>query len=258
MKILLVEDEMVLAKNIESFLVSEGYVCELASNFDEAFEKVSIYEYDCVLLDITLPGGSGLQILQELKSERPNTGVIIISAKNSLDDKLEGLDTDADDYLTKPFHLSELNSRIKALIRRRHFEGRNEVVFEEISILPDQQAVFVKKNEIRLTKIEFDLLMFFVANRHRVLSRESIAEHLWDDEADLSDNFDFLYSHIKNLRKKLKMQEGRTTFKQFMESGINSASHEADYQNPTCLFGSYATAFSGRRNCFLLLSQGFG
>lgn len=209
MKILLVEDEMVLAKNIESFLVSEGYICELASDFDEAFEKVSLYEYDCVLLDITLPGGSGLQILQQLKIERPNAGVIIISAKNSLDDKLEGLDTGADDYLTKPFHLSELNSRIKSLIRRRHFEGKNEVVFEEIRIVADQQAVFVKQNEIRLTKKEFDLLMFFVVNRHRVLSRESIAEHLWGDEADLSDSFDFLYSHIKNLRKKIEDAGGQ-------------------------------------------------
>ncbi len=209
MKILLVEDEMVLAKNIKSFLVTEGYFCELASNFDEAFEKVSLYEYDCVLLDITLPGGSGLQILQQLKIERPNTGVIIISAKNSLDDKLEGLDTGADDYLTKPFHLSELNSRIKSLIRRRHFEGKSEVVFEEIRIITDQQAVFVKQNEIRLTKKEFDLLMYFVVNRHRVLSRESIAEHLWGDEADLSDSFDFLYSHIKNLRKKIEDAGGQ-------------------------------------------------
>ncbi len=209
MKILLVEDEMVLAKNIKSFLVTEGYFCELASNFDEVFEKVSLYEYDCVLLDITLPGGSGLQILQQLKIERPNTGVIIISAKNSLDDKLEGLDTGADDYLTKPFHLSELNSRIKSLIRRRHFEGKSEVVFEEIRIITDQQAVFVKQNEIRLTKKEFDLLMYFVVNRHRVLSRESIAEHLWGDEADLSDSFDFLYSHIKNLRKKIEDAGGQ-------------------------------------------------
>lgn len=204
MKILLVEDELVLSNAIEKFIIAEGYVCQVASNFHEALEKVSIYEYDCVLLDLTLPDGNGIQILEHLKSLFPNTGVIIISARNSLNDKLLGLDTGADDYLAKPFHISELNSRIKSVLRRRNFGGRSEVEFGALRIIPDTLMVYAHEQELKLTRKEFDLLLFFVTNRNRVLSRESIAEHLWGDEADQADSFDFLYSHIKNLRKKLE------------------------------------------------------
>lgn len=203
MKVLLVEDEQVLARVVSEYLNEEGFLCETASDFDQGFEKVSLYQYDCVLLDVTLPGGSGIDILKQLKKTNPDSGVIIISARNSLDDKLVGLDTGADDYLTKPFHLPELNSRIRSVIRRRSFSGKNEFTAGSLRILPDQLQVFAGNNEIRLTRKEFDLLMFFVMNRNRMLSREAIAEHLWGDEADMADNFDFLYSHIKNLRKKI-------------------------------------------------------
>ncbi len=207
MKILLVEDEAHLAESIISYLKNEGYICEWASVFDEADERISIYEYDCALVDITLPGGNGLELIGGLKTSHPKTGIIIISAKNSLEDRIKGLDLGADDYITKPFHLAELNSRIKSVLRRRKFEGNKEVVFGEISIIPEEQLVTVHGDKIVLTKKEFDLLLFFVSNQNRVLTKEAIAEHLWGDHADMVDSFDFIYSHIKNLRKKL-MEKG--------------------------------------------------
>ncbi|PKP22442.1 MAG: DNA-binding response regulator [Bacteroidetes bacterium HGW-Bacteroidetes-21] len=208
MKILLIEDEHVLAESISKFLTQEGFLCELAKTYESGIEKVCIYDYDCVLVDITLPDGNGLQILKKLKEIKPNTGVIIISAKNSLDDKLTGLDLGADDYLTKPFHLAELNSRIKSLIRRRKFEGKCDILFEEIRIIPESQTVFIQQHEVKLTRKEYELLLFFIVNKNRTISRESLAEHIWGDDADLSDSFDFLYSHIKNVRKKIEEAGG--------------------------------------------------
>lgn len=203
MKILLIEDEKSLASTIQKFLIGEGYVCELASDFLEAEDKIGVYTYDCVVVDIMLPHGSGLTIVELLKKQQSTTGIIIISAKNALDDKIKGLDLGADDYLTKPFHLTELNSRIKSIVRRRHFEGNVEIVFGEIKIIPDSNEVSVKGKNIGLTKKEFDLLMYLVSNKNRVLTKSAISEHLYGDEIDQVDSFDFLYSHIKNLRKKL-------------------------------------------------------
>jgi DNA-binding response OmpR family regulator len=203
MKILLIEDEPELRKSIKLFLHQEGYVVEAAPDFYKASDKTILYDYDCVLVDITLPGGSGLDIVKQLKNSKSKAGIIIISAKNSLDDKVDGLESGADDYLTKPFHLSELNARIKSVIRRRNFSGDKEIIFEEISINPDAQVVKVNNNTITLTKKEFDLLAFFISNKNRVVTKESIAEHLWGDDMDMSDSYDFIYSHIKNLRKKL-------------------------------------------------------
>ncbi len=204
MKILLIEDEPTLASSIQEFLCAEGYLVEYAANFPTAEEKVALYEYDCLVVDINLPGGgTGLDVLREIKKQHPTTGVIIISAKNSLDDKIVGLDLGADDYLTKPFHLAELNARINAILRRRQFEGDSDIVFAEIRIKHAERQVFVNDTPIELTRKEYDLLLFFLANKNRVLTRESIAEHLWGDDADQMDSFDFIYSHIKNLRKKL-------------------------------------------------------
>jgi len=203
MKILVVEDEAILCETVVAYLEEEGYRCEQAGTVELGSEKVNLYEYDCMLVDIGLPDGSGLSLIKELKKCHPETGIIIISAKNSLDDKISGLDLGADDYLTKPFHLPELNSRIKSLLRRRKFEGKQELVIEEISIQPENRQVFVGGEQLPLTRKEFDLLMFFVSNRGRVLTKESIAEHLWGDFADSADSFDFVYSHIKNLRRKL-------------------------------------------------------
>lgn len=203
MKILVIEDEAALSETIVSYLEGEGYRCEQAGTLELGSEKVCLYEYDCLLLDIGLPDGNGLSLIRKLKGIHPETGIIIISAKNSIEDKISGLDLGADDYLTKPFHLPELNSRIKSLLRRRKFEGKQEVIIDEITIVPENRQVFVKNELLQLTKSEFDLLLFFVSNRGRVLSKESIAEHLWGDFADAADSFDFVYSHLKNLRRKL-------------------------------------------------------
>jgi len=203
MKILLVEDEPELRKSIKQFLYQEGYVVESADDFVKASEKAEDYDYDCVLVDITLPKGSGLDIVRQLKKNNSKAGIIIISAKNSLDDKIAGLDLGADDYLPKPFHLSELNARIKALIRRRNFEGSQSIVLNEITVMPEERRVKVKDEEVTLTSKEYDLLLYFISNKNRVVSKNSIAEHLAGDHADQIDNHDFIYTHLKNLRKKL-------------------------------------------------------
>jgi len=204
MKILLIEDEPELAASISDFLIGAGYLVEPASDFPTALEKAVVYEYDCLLVDINLPGGgTGLDVIRALKTLRPEAAVIIISARNALDDRIAGLDRGADDYLTKPFHLSELNARLKALLRRRHFGGNSDIVFHEIRVNPNHRSVYVKETLLDLTPKEYDLLLYFLANQHRVLRRESIAEHLLGDDADQMDDFNFIYSHIKNLRKKL-------------------------------------------------------
>lgn len=209
MKILIVEDEKELVSVIADYLKQEGYVCEMAFNFENAIEKCNLYNYDCIITDITLPDGNGLDLIRILKKNKQDTGVIIISAKNALDDKLTGLEIGADDYITKPFHLSELNARIKSVIRRRNFTGKNEVVINEIKILTDRAEVFVNEGILSLTKKEYDLLVFFLSNTNRVITKESIAEHLWGDNMDMADSFDFIYTHIKNLRKKIMEKGGK-------------------------------------------------
>jgi DNA-binding response OmpR family regulator len=202
-KLLLVEDEKDLSEAIVNFLSKEGYICEKVSSVNEAKEKVALYNYDCILVDIGLPDGSGLDVVHDIKKFRSNAGVIIISAKNSVDDKISGLDLGADDYLAKPFNLAELNSRIRSVLRRRNFDGNNEIVVNEITINPNDKVVKIKDSTLTLTKKEYDLLLFLVVNKNKVITKESIAEHLWGDEMDMADSFDFLYTHIKNLRKKL-------------------------------------------------------
>jgi len=208
MKILIIEDEIELLIAISNFLTKENFICELADNFRKADEKLSIYEYDVVLLDITLPDGNGLLLLQTIKKQQKRAGVIIISAKNSLDDKIKGLDLGADDYLTKPFHLSELNSRIKALLRRKKFDGSDIIAFNEMSINTESKTVSIKGKELALTKKEYELLLFFLINKNRVLTKEAIAEHLWEDNIDVADSFDFIYTHLNNIRRKIKQAGG--------------------------------------------------
>ncbi len=203
MKILLIEDEPELRKSIKLYLHNEGYLVELADDYVKASEKVNVYEYDCVLVDITLPDGNGLDIVQQLKKGNSKAGIIIISAKNSSDDKVTGLDLGADDYLAKPFSLAELNSRIKALFRRKNFDGHKSIVVNEISIIPEQRSVKVYNEPVNLTAKEYELLLFFVTNKNRVLSKNNIAEHLWGDDSDQMDSHDFIYVHLRNLRKKL-------------------------------------------------------
>ena len=204
MKLLLVEDNLELAENTSQYLTKEGHICEVVSTVNEAESKLGVFEYDILILDLMLPDGSGMEILRRLPKEvRTNMGLVIISAKNSLDDKIEGLDLGADDYLTKPFHLSELNARLKSIYRRRHFDGIQRIQFNEIEVDPDTQEVFVHNEPIILTKKEYELLLYLIANKNRVLTKQTIAEHLWGDHVDFMDSFDFVYQHIKNLRKKL-------------------------------------------------------
>ena len=203
MKILLVEDELEMQHLIQDYFALEKNIVEVASDFDLAFEKINLYEYDCILLDITLPKGNGLALIKSIKAVRPKTGIIIISAKNSFDDKIDALNLGADDYLPKPFYLPELNARVKALIRRNNFEGIDTISINEITIHVDERKVLVHDLMVNLTSKEFDLLVYFIANKNRVIQKNAIIEHLWGDNADQFDNFDFIYNHVKNLRKKL-------------------------------------------------------
>ncbi|MCB0398010.1 MAG: response regulator transcription factor, partial [Flavobacteriales bacterium] len=173
------------SSSIEEYLKQDAYLCEVAATYDEAMEKAGIYEYDCILVDITLPGGSGLDVIRALKKAHSKAGIIVISAKNSLDDKIEGLEIGSDDYLTKPFHLSELNARIKALLRRKQFEGEPRIDFQEISVQTNKQQAQVLGEDLTLTRTEYRLLLYFLVNLKRVLSKESIAEHLAGSDADL-------------------------------------------------------------------------
>lgn len=208
MKILIIEDEPELQKEMQEYLLKENFICETASDFIDATQKLGVYHYDIAIVDITLPGGSGLSLIEELKKQKSDTGILIVSAKNSLDDKLNGLDLGADDYITKPFHLAELNSRVKALLRRKKFNGSTKIVHNEITIDPADKLVFVNGVQLSLTKKEYELLTFFIANKKRLLTKESIAEHLWGDNIDLADNFDFIYTHINNMRKKIATAGG--------------------------------------------------
>jgi DNA-binding response OmpR family regulator len=203
MKLLIVEDERGLAESITSHLRKEGFLCEVVFDYEAAIEKIDLYNYDCIIVDINLPGGNGFEIIEFLKKISAATGVIIISARGSVQDKIKGLEIGSDDYLTKPFHLSELNARVKALLRRRNFGGSNEINFNEITINLSSRCVFVKGKETLLSKKEFDLLMYFIANKDVALTKAAIAEHLWGDHIDTADSLDIIYSHIKNLRRKL-------------------------------------------------------
>lgn len=203
MKLLIIEDEPGLRESIEDYFTGDGNICETAGNYQNALAKINLYRYDCILLDITLPGGNGIQLLKCLKENNHPDGVLIISAKNSLDDRLEGLNIGADDYLAKPFHLSELKARVSAIVRRKSFNGSNLLTFNEITIDLMAKEVKAGKNQVKLTRKEYALLLYFIANKGKVVSKNAIAEHLWGDGIDMANNFDFIYSHIKNIRKKL-------------------------------------------------------
>jgi DNA-binding response OmpR family regulator len=203
LKLLIIEDEFSLSQSMAEYLGAANYICECVYTYKDALEKVEGYDYDCIILDIMLPGGSGLQLLKYLKKIRKSEAVIIISAKNALEDRIEGLQTGADDYLAKPFHLSELSVRIAAILRRKNFNGQSTITAGDIHIDTEGKEVAVNDNVIALTVKEYQLLMFFVINRNRVLSKNSIVEHLWGDDMDFVANHDFIYTHIKNLRKKI-------------------------------------------------------
>ena len=205
MKILIIEDEPSLRELIQRSLEKERYVVEAAADFQSGLRKIEDYDYDCVLLDIMLPDGNGLNLLEQLKKMHKRENVIIISAKDSLDDKVLGLELGADDYLPKPFHLAELNARIKSVIRRQRRDGEMDIRLANIRIVPDTFQVFVDDKEIELNRKEYDILLYFANRPGRLVNKNTLAESVWGDHIDQVDNFDFIYAQIKNLRKKLKL-----------------------------------------------------
>ena len=204
MKILIVEDEVQMVENMSKNLLAEGYLVDTASNFIKAQERIGVYEYDCILLDINLPDGNGLELLKMIKEKGLQDGVIIVSAKDSLDDKLKGLDLGADDYLPKPFHMAELRARVKAILRRKNFDGNDELRLGNMAINTSNRTLFIEKKQVELNRKEYDVLLYLASNKDRLVNKNALAEHVWGDNIDQADSFDFIYSQIKNLRKKLE------------------------------------------------------
>ena len=204
MKILIVEDEPQMLKNMQQSLEKEQYTVEAVSDFKSASEKIGVYNYDCILLDIGLPDGNGLELLKQLKKSGNTEGVIIVSAKDSLDDRLAGLHMGADDYLPKPFHMAELHARVKAVMRRRYFEGNTIIEIGNVTIDPENRHIKIDHKEVIFNRKEYAILMYLVTNKTRLVTKAALAEHVWGDHIDQTDSFDFIYSQIKNLRKKLE------------------------------------------------------
>ena len=212
MKLLIIEDEESLRRSIVDYLTREGNICDIAPTFDQAIEKINLYDYDCILLDLGLPDGEGLELLRNLKKIKRQDGVLIVSARDSIEHRVVGLSLGADDYLVKPFHLSELNARINAIVRRRSFNGNDLLIFNEIEIDVSAKEVKVNNIEVYLTKKEFDILLYFITNKSKVISKSAAAVHIWGEDADMADSFDFIYTHIKNIRKKLTDAGARDYF----------------------------------------------
>jgi DNA-binding response OmpR family regulator len=201
--ILVVEDERPLAESVAQYLAESKMPCVLAFTYQEALQQIADQEFDCIIIDIGLPDGSGIDLIRQIKRKKTSSGLIIVSARNSLEDKLEGLNTGADDFLVKPFHLSELNARINAVIRRKKFDGSEILEFNEIKVSPDTKDVWVHEKKANLTRKELELLVYFITNANKILSRDAIAYNLWRNNADLALSSNIIYTHIKNLRKKL-------------------------------------------------------
>ncbi|HZY37818.1 MAG TPA: response regulator transcription factor [Mucilaginibacter sp.] len=212
MKLLLIEDEQSLRETIEKYFSEEGSICETCGDQKTAIQKIAVYNYDCILLDIGLPDGDGFAILEYLKTTGKNECVLIISARNSLDDKIKGLNLGADDYITKPFHLAELKARLMAIFRRKAFDSSSTLSYDGIAVDLLGRTISVNGKAMVLTRKEYDMLLYFIANKGKVISKNAIAEHLWGDEMDMLDSFDFIYTHIKNLRKKLMELSGKDFF----------------------------------------------
>lgn len=204
MKILIIEDEPEMREVVTRFLENEQILVEFAENYRTALDKIIDYDYDCILLDIMLPDGNGIDILKELKNLNKSTAVIILSAKNSVEDKVEGLDLGADDYLAKPFHMAELFARIKSAIRRKNQNGNQFVEYQNVKIDPENRLVLVNEIELKLNRKEYDLLYYFLTRPNKTFQKTTLAEAIWGDHMDQADSLDFIYSQVKNLRKKLK------------------------------------------------------
>ena len=203
MRILLVEDDNLIGDGIEAALKHQGFSVDWFTDGPTAHNALSSANYDAAVLDLTLPGMDGLEILQSWRKQGKAIPVLILTARTSIAQRVEGLNLGADDYLPKPFYLPELNARIKALIRRNNFGGVDTIVINEITLYPEERKVLINNAPVNLTAKEFDLLVYFIANKNRVVQKNALVEHLWGDNADQFDNFDFIYNHVKNLRKKL-------------------------------------------------------
>lgn len=204
MKILIVEDEPSLREVMQRFLGQERHLTECADNYRSALDKIAIYDYDCILLDIMLPDGSGLDLLRELKKMHKAENVIIISARDSIEDKVAGLELGADDYLAKPFHLAELNARIRSVYRRKMQNGEQYIEVGNVRVDPDRFEVIIDSQPVELTRKEYDILHYFVTRPNHMVNKSILAEAVWGDHIDQTDSFDFIYAQIKNLRKKMK------------------------------------------------------
>lgn len=204
MKLLIVEDEEALGDSIKSYLQTENFTCEIVGDFKTAVEKIELYDYACIILDINLPDGNGLELLKLLRADGKNEGVVIISARDSLSDKVMGLTIGADDYLAKPFHLSELLARVQSIIRRRNFQGNNIIEIGQLRLDINEKAFYFDNKILDLTRKEYNLFLYFFSNTNKVISKNAIAEHLWGDHMDIAENDDMIYAHIKNLRRKLQ------------------------------------------------------
>lgn len=226
MKLLIVEDDQELIRSMLKYFDSFGYNSDGAKTLKSAKEKLKEHDYDCVVLDVNLPDGNGLSIINTIKELNNKTGVLVLSANNSLDDKLDGLELGADDYLTKPFHLAELNARIKSILRRNQFEGDDILVFNEIEIDTNSKDVRVNGNLLKLTKKEYELILFLITNKNRVVTKQSISDHIWGDFVDIYDSFDFIYTHLKNLRKKIIAKGGQDYIKTVYGIGYKFSNNE--------------------------------
>ena len=219
MKLLLVEDNVRLADDMVHFLATSGFLVEHAATLRQALEKIYVYHYDIVIIDIGLPDGNGLEIIKKMKKKEIDAAILIVTAKNAIEDKVHGLELGADDYITKPFHKTELNARIKSILRRKKFDSSNIIRRNEIKIDVMAAEVYINDHPLPLTKKEYDLLLYFMYNQNKILTKENIAEHLWGDQIDQADSFDFIYNHIKNLRKKIVNAGGKDYIKSMYGMG---------------------------------------
>ncbi|MFP4047608.1 MAG: response regulator transcription factor [Bacteroidales bacterium] len=203
MKLLIIEDNQHLVDDIKAYLEQKNFLVEFALNYKEAREKLFLYNYDLAVVDLGLPDGDGMELVKEIRKHKEDVAILILTATHSLEYKVKGLELGADDYLTKPFHKAELNARIHSILRRKISNGQNILTLEEIKVDINSRTVWVNGNVLNLTPKEYDLLLYLIDNENRLITKEVIAEHLWGDNIDQADNFDFIYNHIKNLRRKI-------------------------------------------------------